>query len=107
MWSRRSSGATSPTTGRRRRDCHHGSGVTPFRYGDVMTDGGTSWTPSETHVIRRYPRNPLRCPRCFRIVGASRHGVIGWHKDQAGRRCSGIGCYGTTVNKEKGQWEQT
>ena len=42
---------------------------------------------------RRRPRNPMRCPMCFRVIGASRHGVIGWHK-WAGRKCSGIGCYG-------------
>lgn len=38
----------------------------------------------------------MRCPRCFRVVGATKHNVIGWHKSD-GRKCSGIGCYGTDL----------
>jgi hypothetical protein len=41
-------------------------------------------------------RNPMRCPRCFRLLGASRHGIIPFHVYPLGSRtkCSGIGCYG-------------
>jgi hypothetical protein len=45
----------------------------------------------------RRPRNPMRCPICFRVVGSSKHNVIGWHK-WAGKKCLGTGCYGMDLN---------
>lgn len=53
---------------------------------------------------RRRPRNPMRCPWCFRTVGATRHNVIVYHKFDEGpgsnprmRKCPGTGCYGGDV----------
>lgn len=54
-----------------------------------------------TARLRGALRNPLRCPLCFRIMGASRHGMMPFHKSM-GKKCTGIGCYGGEVRGDEG-----